>query len=221
MDMRNSWDWKTNITITAINKTENPSTGSIARSLLRGGLYSGPDSDENVYTYGGTWSQFNKTFSNSHPDPSTYSLWSYATNDLTWNQYDLRTNLPHRPSRGQYAEAPDQGLGFYLNGQLDSGSESASSGFGDDRVALKGMAVLNFTNLASLARNVSTDVLFRDAGIIGGAMVYAPEVGQRGALVAFGGTQRSASQPDSTEGLLVSPLKYQPYNHVLTIARSN
>lgn len=209
MDMRSSWDWKTNITLEAINKTENPSTGSIAPSLLRGGLYSGSAADENLYTYGGTWSQFNKSFSNSHPDPSTYSLWSYAANDSTWNQYDLRTNLPHRPSRGQYAEAPDQGLGFYLNGQLDDGSESASSGFGDDRVALKGMAVLNFTNPTSLARNVSTDVLFRDAGIIGGVVVYVTEVGSKGVLVAFGGTQRSASQPDSTEGLLVDSLPSQ------------
>lgn len=204
--MRSSWDWKTNITLTAFNKTENLSTGSIAPSLLRGGLYSGPSSDANVYTYGGTWSQFNKTFSNSHPDPSTYSLWSYATNNSVWNQYDVRNNLPHRPSRGQYAEASDQGLGFYLNGQLDDGSESASSGYGDNRVALKGMAVLNFTNSASLASNVSTDTLFRDAGIIGGAVVYVPEIGQKGALVAFGGTQRSASQPDSTQGLLVRSL---------------
>jgi hypothetical protein len=122
---------------------------------------------------------------------------------MMWNRYDVSSNLSHRPSRGQYAEAPDQGLGFYLNGQLDNGSESASSGLANRKVALKGMTVLNFTNPASLARNVSTDALFRDAGIIGGAMIYAPDIGNKGVLATFGGTQRSASQPDSTQGLLV------------------
>jgi hypothetical protein len=204
--MRSSWNWKDNITQTTINKTENPSTGSIAPSLLRGGLYSGLPSDENVYTYGGTWSQFNSSFSNSYPDPSTYLLWSYGTNDKTWNQYDVSNNISYRPSRGQYAEAPDQGLGFYLNGQLDNGSESTSIGLKNRKVALKGMTVLNFTNPANLVRNVSTDALFHDSGIVGGAMIYAPEIGNKGILAAFGGTQRSASEPSSTQGLLVCTL---------------
>ena len=72
------------------------------------------------------------------------------------------------------------------------------------------MAVLNFTNSASLARNVSTDELYPDAGIIGGGMIYAPEIGQKGILAAFGGTQRSASQPDSTQGLLVGGVLLLP-----------
>lgn len=219
VDMRTSWDWKKKFTQTAIVKTKDPTTGSIAPSLLRGGLYAGPAADTNVYLYGGTWSQLNSTFSSPVPDPSTDPLWSYTTTEPTWSQYDVGAELLNRPSGGQYAEAPDQGLGFYLNGQLDSGSESTSSGFGNETVALKGMAVLNFTNTALPARNVSTDELYSDSGIIGGAMVYSPEIGVNGILAAFGGTQRSASAPNSTQGLMVRrPLSFPLW--LLTYSRS-
>ena len=106
--------------VTGIVKSANPNTGTSPRSLIRGAMYQGPSGDTNVYTYAGTSSQLNTSFASNYPDPSTYSLWSFDTNTQQWDQYDVTSASPIRPSRGSYAEAPDQGLGFFFNGVIDS-----------------------------------------------------------------------------------------------------
>ena len=127
--MTDSWDWKVNITEIAIAKSANPLTGTYPPALSGGAMWSGLPGDEQIYTYGGTYFQLNSTFGNVYADPATYTLWSYAKGANTWNQYDISSASTERPGHGAYAEAPDQGLGFYLGGQLDNGSEQASSGF--------------------------------------------------------------------------------------------
>jgi hypothetical protein len=199
-----SWDWKKNISETAIPKDANPQTGSTPPSLLRGAMFQGSPSDPNVYIYGGTTSQLNNSFSGTYPDPSTYSLWSYSTDDNSWNQYDVTSASPLRPSSGSYAEAPEQGLGFYLNGQIDKGSSTVTINMGNDTLGLDGMIVLNLTDTTKSGRNLTTSSVYPDSGAVSGGLTYVPELGDRGILVGMGGVQKSTSQAEETNGTLVS-----------------
>lgn len=201
--MTQSWDWKTNISETLINKDANPSTGSTPPSLLRGAIYRGLPSDENLYIFGGSTSQLNGSFSTNYPDPSTYSLWSYNTTSSNWNQYDVSQQIPERPSKGAYAEAADQGLGFYLGGQLSRGSSVTTLGLGNQTLGLQGMAMLNFTDYTK-TRNLSTS-FYPDAGVVSSTLTYVSGLGDKGILVGMGGTQISSTAPVESNGTMVCP----------------
>ena len=86
--------------------------------------------------------------------PPTYSLWSFDTTSTQWSQFDISRNAPDRPSNGAVAEAVDQSLAFYFNGELDSGSSSQLGIISGDNVFLTGMVVINTTD--QTARNLST-----------------------------------------------------------------
>jgi hypothetical protein len=202
--MSDSWDWKTNISETAITKEANPKTGTFPPSLLRGAMFQGPPGDTSLYIYGGTTSQLNSSFSSTNPDPSTYSLWSYDTNGKSWNQYDVTSGSPFRPSRGASAEAPDQGLGFFFNGQLDRGSSTQTTSMQDGLIALGGMVVLNVTETNKSARNISTSSLYSGSGAVAGSLTYISKVGEKGILVAMGGESRSTTTVSTdSDGVLV------------------
>jgi hypothetical protein len=196
--MSDSWDWKTNISETALTKDANPNTGSSPPSLLEGAMFQGPAGDPLVYIFAGTTSQFNSSFSSPHPDPDTYSLWSYNTNDKTWDQYDITSGSSHRPSRGSWAEASDQGLGFFLNGQLDRGSSTSTTSMGNGTIALEGMIVVNVTDTNKSARNISTSSLYPDTGAVAGSLIYLPSISEKGILVAMGGESKSTTQLSET-----------------------
>ena len=158
-------------------------------------MYAGPSSDPNFYVFGGTKSQLNTSFSNTYPDPSTYSLWSFDTSAQAWNQHDVSNAVPLRPSRGGYTEAPDQGLSFYFSGQADHGSSQLTAGYGDGTVGLQGMVMLNMTGEAGpQVRNLSTSTLDRDTAVASSELVYVPQVGLNGILVQMGGTVLSSSE---------------------------
>jgi hypothetical protein len=158
-------------------------------------------SDENLYIFGGSTSQLNGTFSTNYPDPSTYSLWSYNTSDNSWNQYDVSAAVPERPSRGAYAEAADQGLGFYLGGELDTGSSTTARDLGNQTLGLQGMTMLNLTDHTK-SRNMSTS-FYPDAGVVSSTLTYVPGLGDHGILVGMGGTQMSSTAPARSNGTLV------------------
>src|ERR1700760_4208452 len=122
---------KVNITEIAIAKTANPKTGTYPPSLIGGAMFQGLEDVDEIYTYGGSFFQSNSTYGNPYPDPVTYSLWSYSKGANQWNQYDISAASQVRPSEGAYAEAPDQGIGFWLGGQVSNGSDSGSSGLGN------------------------------------------------------------------------------------------
>jgi hypothetical protein len=205
IDLTTSWDWKTNISTIGLQKTANPDTGSLPPTYVRGSIYAGPASDPNIYIFGGTKSQLNKTFSNAFPDPSTYSLWSFDTSRQAWNQFDVSAASPLRPSRGGYTEAPEQGLAFFFNGAADHGSSSQTTGLGNTTMGLQGLVMLNMTAEAGpQARNLSTSSLSLDSAVASSELVYVPQIGLNGILVQMGGTRFSATEATEGNGTLIA-----------------
>ena len=141
------------------------------------------------------------------PDPSTYPLWTYNTTAESWNQHDL--GLAWRPNHGAATEAIDQGLGFYLNGQIDRGTSTSTMDVVRNETSyrpLDGMLVINLNNYT--ASNISTPGLQGNAPRVGGGMEYFASIGNMGALIALGGqiNQPKTEQQywlNSSEGSLV------------------
>lgn len=205
VDMSTSWDWLTNISISEINKTADPSTGTAPPVNVRGALYAGAEDDPNVYLYGGTVSFINMSFPGFQwPTSPAYSLWSYGAHSKSWGQYDVSLNIPERPAGGAYAEALDLGLGFYLNGFIDNGSSSTYADFPNFRRYMEGLVVLNTTTQE--AYNISTSSLTNYPRAMGG-LVNLPYVGSQGALISMGGVTKSATDSNLTNiGTYVSHL---------------
>ena len=193
-----SWDWKANISETSTNITANPTTGSIPPQVVRGALYQGAQNDDRIYLYGGTTSFQNTSFPGwQSPAPPTYSLWSFDTTSTQWSQFDISRNAPYRPSIRAAAEAVDQSLAFYFNGELDSGSSSQLGSISGNNVFLSGMVVINTTD--QTARNLSTAQVDASLAWARGRMQYLPTVGEKGVLVLIGGSTFPANQLDSTD----------------------
>jgi len=203
VDMTASWDWKSNISIVAINKTANPTTGTYPPIVMNAALYAGGATDENIYLYGGTVSFVNTSFPGfQYPQPPTYSLWSFNTSTKLWNQYDVTLFAPNRPFSGAYAEVPEQGLAFWLNGELNNGSSNTLATQPDISQNLGGLVVLD-TNTQT-AKNLSTSSLGNRFPREGGTLNYISGIGQQGILVAIGGSAKSATDSSpSSNGTLV------------------
>ena len=201
--MTASWDWKSNISIVAINKTANPTTGTYPPIVMNAALYAGGATDENIYLYGGTVSFVNTSFPGfQYPQPPTYSLWSFDTSTKLWNQYDVTLSAPNRPFSGAYAEVPEQGLAFWLNGELNNGSSNTLATLPDISQNLGGLVVLD-TNTQT-ARNLSTSSLGDRFPREGGTLNYISGIGKQGILVAIGGSAKSATDSNpSSNGTLV------------------
>lgn len=113
-----------------------------------------------------------------------------------WDQYDVSAAAPWRPHFGANTEAPDQGLAFFYNGELDSGSSVETQYMGDSvKQFLEGMVVLNTT--AGTAVNISTMPIDNGQPRTRGVMQYIPNYGDNGILISFGGTYRPVSEIDS------------------------
>jgi hypothetical protein len=172
-------------------------------------MFHGPSDTTQVYRYGGTTYQGNQSFIGyTRPDSSTYSLWTYdyKTQGFPWSQYDI--SQPWIANHGAAAEAIDQSLGFYLNGQTDWGTSTKTLNIlnsTDLYKPLPGMLVINFTDHTS--NNISTSKLRGDAPRVGGGMEYFPDVGAMGILVALGGQINNATPwANASKGELVSSL---------------
>lgn len=145
------------------------------------------------------------------PDAASYHLWSYKPGpDYPWGQYAGSTVW--MPNHGAGAEAIDQGLGFYLNGQVDWGTSSRTLDTFPKTESLympvRGMVVLDLNTQTS--RNISTAKLRDGATRVGGSMEYLPSVGRMGALVALGGQVQANSTDvyaNVSNGKLVSTAK--------------
>lgn len=210
IDMTKSWSFETNISEITINKTENPSTGTTAPSMFHGALYQGASNDSSIWFYGGTTpSVFGPNFpTHENPPSDQYTLWAYDTNSHIWNQYDLNTAsqgaLMRRPSHGAWAEAPDQGLAFYLNGKVDNSSSYDTAWLGSNSDMLSGMVMID-TNSPDTVRNVSTDGVSSSNARIGASMAYVPGVGEKGVLALIGGGEApTGTLANVTYGSLVN-----------------
>ena len=180
VNLSKSWDWRTNISETALTKQANTRTGISPPVLSRGAIYHGGDSTNNIYLWGGTTSYFNTSFPEFHPPlPSNYSLWSYDIVNKTWDKYDIGSQIQHRPSSGAFTEARDLHLGFFFNGQLDSGSDTQTQALGDDpKLFIDGMVVVDTSK--KTARNLSTKAVVGDHPRSRGRMQYLEKIGGDG-----------------------------------------
>ena len=147
---------------------------------------------------GGTTSYSNTSFPNFCPPyPAQYSVWSDNITSQAWAQYDVTLGSPNRPSSGSSTEARDQGLAFFFNGQLDSGSEETTTKFGDDRkVSLEGMIVIDTNN--HTAKNLSTQAVVGNTPRSRGRMQYIEELGGKGILIQIGGNQKNVTNTNDT-----------------------
>ena len=205
VDTGSSWDWRTNISENSIVKAANPQTGIAPPQLVNGALFHGTEDDNNIYLFGGTTSYVNTSFPGfQQPSPRANALWSYNIISKEWNHYDVSQGTLSRPSSGSSTEARDQGLAFYLNGELDSGSSLETRGLGNnDPVWLGGMIVINTNN--QTVRNISTYGLNQDLPRTRGLLQYVIGVGPNGILVQIGGNQKpssNASNPDPVGDLV-------------------
>ncbi|KAF2463665.1 uncharacterized protein BDR25DRAFT_383545 [Lindgomyces ingoldianus] len=189
VDLKTSWDWQGNLSTIALEEAPNPKTGTSVRHSIRGTMYQGPSNDSMVYTYGGTQFRGNESFPNKDANYYSakyldqYSLWSFDNNTQIWDQYDIKQSWT--PSYGAAAEAPDQGLAFYLNGRMDNGTSSSTLYDGDVQTTLDGIIVIDMVQHTS--RNASTEGIKNYQPRVGGGMQYVPGVGENGVLVAFSG----------------------------------
>jgi hypothetical protein len=120
---------------------------------------------------------------------------------MTWDQYDLYQDW--RPNFDASAEAYDQGLAFYLNGQLDNGTDAGTLGFGETTTYLDGMLVIDLVR--HTAENISTNGMKGYLPRVGGSLQYVPGVGANGVLLALGGQVDEKSKISTpTNGQLVS-----------------
>ena len=182
-----------NISQSAFNITANPIIGSLPPQVVRGTLYHSSQDDDSIYLYGGTTSYANTSFPGWQPPaPSTYTLWAYDITSRQWTYYNIEQSAPYRPSNGAAAEAVDQGLAFYFNGELDSGSSQSIDIVNGTSVFVSGMVVVNTTD--QTARNLSTAQVSIDLARARGRMQYIPEVGEKGILVLIGGSIFPANQ---------------------------
>ena len=178
-------------------KSKTPGT-EIARPTLSGGaIYHGNDSDDNFYLLGGTTSYFNTSFPGfSGPTPAKNGLWSFNIKKQAWSQYDTSAEIANRPSEGSATEARQQSLGFYFNGQIDSGSSTETQNLGNTgTMFLKGMLVINTAD--KTIKNLSTEAVVGDMPRARGRMMFVDGVGSNGILVQIGGVSKSAG--DVTE----------------------
>lgn len=205
VDMMTSWDWRNNITVIAVNKTANLQTGTAPPLVVNAALYPEASNDTNIYIYRGTVSFVNTSFPGFEwPESEQYSLWSYDTVGKTWSQYAVTLNAPNRPSSGAYAEAPELGLAFWLNGKIDTGTSNILQNLSGFERYLDGLIVINTST--QTARNLSTASL-ASFPRIGGSMVYIQGIGSKGILVAVGGTTKSVhDSSDLTTGTYVCPM---------------
>ena len=193
VDLKKSWDWKKDIVELAMLKKMDPTTHLIPPILSRGALYQGMADDGSIYLWGGTTSYTNTSFPGFEPPTAAkYSLWGYDTASLEWTPFDVSEGSPNRPSSAAFAEAPDQGLAFFLNGQVDSGSSTGTQNLGDQgKVFLQGMIVLDLKSRS--AKNLSTSALSGQRPRSRGRMQYIPGIGEKGILVHVGGNQKIAT----------------------------
>ena len=93
--------------------------------------------------------------------------------------------------------APDQGLAFYLEGEVDSGSSTETQVLGDSiKYFLKGMIVIDTTT--QTARNVSTAPVANGVPGTYGSMQYISGIGQKGILVHLGGSDSNGNLVSNT-----------------------
>ncbi|KAF2688678.1 hypothetical protein K458DRAFT_292990 [Lentithecium fluviatile CBS 122367] len=186
VDLRHWWNWHENISYVATEETADPDTDEKVRDAMHSGtMFHGRYNDTKIYTYGGSTFRGNESFPNKDTGfhySEEHPLWSFDNDSEVWNSY---ANQFSPPSYGAAAEAPDQGLAFYLSGRTDNGTAPSTLQDGDSQTLLDGMMVIDMVQ--HMAKNISITGMTDNQPRIGSALQYAPGIGTNGILVALGG----------------------------------
>ncbi|KAF1844777.1 uncharacterized protein K460DRAFT_310690, partial [Cucurbitaria berberidis CBS 394.84] len=204
LSLKDSWNWQNNISWLSYPIENNPRTGAHVRhAMTNGAMYHGPYNSSSIWTYSGTVFRGNTSVLDADgPYANQYPLWSFDNETQNWDQFDL--GQLKTPSYGLSAEAPDQGLAFYLNGQTDNGTDPDTWVGGDTTTLLSGMMVIDLVH--QRATNISTTSMKDPQPRIGGAMQYIPGLADSGVIVALGGKVYDGIQTTTsqTRGRLLS-----------------
>ncbi|KAL8680926.1 MAG: hypothetical protein Q9186_002938 [Xanthomendoza sp. 1 TL-2023] len=116
----------------------------------------------------------------------------------------MSDDIQYRPSSGAYAEARDQQRSFWLNGQVDAGSQSQTTRLDSSKkIFQQGLIIIDHSN--QTAKNVSTNSLVGDKPRTRGRMQYMSAIGANGIIVLIGGNQKVVTDTtDRSLGDLVS-----------------
>lgn len=205
--MEESWNWtmaSAGIPLVSeqvlLSDSESPNTFSSV--VLKGALFSGSPGSNQIYLYGGTEQSMNTSFY-GYTDPTSpnQTLLSYDVKQNQWASINLDSTIPQKPSSGSSADVPDQGLGFYFNGEINDGSSTETTWIPEgSSVPLEGMVMLNMTD--NTTRNISTAAI--DASSRTGSILqYIPGIGDKGILIQFGGIYHQAGNLTAELGTLV------------------
>lgn len=177
--------------------------------LSRGALFYGSENDSNIYLWGGTTSYWNTSFPGFEPPtPQQYSLWSFDIATQGWDQYDVTLGSANRPSSGSFTNAEELGLGFYFNGELDSGSEIQTQTYGDGvKQLIGGMIVVDLVK--QTARNLSTQAVSSDVPRSRGSMMYISDIGSHGIIVQIGGNYQNVTNTTGITSPIIENLVSQ------------
>ncbi|KAA8574999.1 hypothetical protein MFRU_002g03680 [Monilinia fructicola] len=204
--MEESWNWtmaSAGIPLVSeqvlLSDSESPNTFSSV--VLKGALFSGSPGSNQIYLYGGTEQSMNTSFY-GYTDPTSpnQTLLSYDVKQNQWASINLDSTIPQKPSSGSSADVPDQGLGFYFNGEINDGSSTETTWIPEgSSVPLEGMVMLNMTD--NTTRNISTAAI--DASSRTGSILqYIPGIGDKGILIQFGGIYHQAGNLTAELGTL-------------------
>lgn len=199
INLSHPFDWQRNVSVSILNKTADPDTSNMPPQVSHGVLFGGVRGDGRIWLYGGTTVWWNTEFPGFRlPTTEIYSLWSYDTSSGQWDQYDITSASPMRPSHGLAAEATELGLGFYFNGEVDSGSSQQTQYLGDYfKIFLEGMVIINTTS--QTATNISTGAAVGNLARTRGGAAYIPNIGDSGILALLGGTYKPSTSRDDVE----------------------
>jgi hypothetical protein len=179
--MSTEWNYFDDQPLTALSSpnTSNGPTPSIMYSSI---TY---DYTGNFHVEGGGRATFDKsrnaTTQQAIPGlPLEQISWMLRTGNGTWASEKLRSTESNRaPIHTLYTQAPDQDLVFFFNGIISNGST--------EMVHPK-MSVVN--TRTNDIRTVSTESISASTARVGAIFQYPPLLGQKGALILFGGATR-------------------------------
>ncbi|KAF2964582.1 hypothetical protein GQX73_g8986 [Xylaria multiplex] len=211
VDLSVSWDWKTNISEKFVEKTAALGTSNLIPIVQSGALFQGNPNDPQIYLYGGVTPDINTSFADwQGPTTNQYTLWGLNTQTFGWTQYDVSLTVPERPSWGFWAEIPDQGQAFYMNGLVNNLSSASTRGANIPETNLEGMVVLDLQHRTALNR--STEIITSGNPRARGGMVYIPDIGSNGILISLGG---ATGHGDSLQPVLMNMVYIYDVNSTL------
>jgi hypothetical protein len=181
LDVSTEWNYFDDQPMTALSSRNN-SIGPPPFLMYSSITY---DHSGNLHVEGGGQAIFNKSLNISTQQatpsvPVEQNSWALRTENGSWASERPRLNESNRaPIHTLYTQAPDQDLVFLFNGILSNGS--------DERVYPK-MTIIN--TRTNDARTVSTETLSPSSALVGAVFQYLPLLGQKGALILFGGARR-------------------------------